>query len=75
MVLPDFGATQGEYKVAVIGHNFAPNSKLMVFSVLEVNITNIPKVKFGDYVVRDIEYHCSSVIIATVNLSQGMMFG
>lgn len=33
MILPDFGATQGEYKVALFGHNFIPNPKLMVCTI------------------------------------------
>jgi len=51
-VLPNISNVGSVIKVSVFGNNFKPNETL--------------RIKFGDYVCSDIEFHCSSVVIATV---------
>jgi len=59
-LLPKEGTIGSTFKVSVIGENFKPTSEL--------------RIKFGNFICQEIEFHCSSAVIATVH-AQGLTPG
>ena len=56
MILPNSGMSSGTYQIAIFGLNFVPSSHLVI--------------QFGPHVVcQDIEYHCSTAVIATIHVN------
>jgi len=52
-ILPKEGVIGTSFNISIIGDNFKPTTDL--------------RIKFGNYVCQEIEFHCASVVIATVH--------